>query len=148
LRLTRGAYADTSFLVSLYGRDALSRQAQAMASSLSSPLLFTPFLRHESRNAVRLAWFRKDITAGESHAILAALEADVESGALAQMPLPMDDVFAEAEALSAAHTGKLGIRASGILHVASAVVLGAKTFYTFDVRHKALAAKAGMKVKP
>lgn len=142
------AYADTSFLVSLYGRDVLSPQAQEMASALPSPLAFTPFLRHEARNAVRLALFRKEITADESNAILAALDADAKTGALAETPLAWAEVFAEAEALSAAHTPKFGIRASDVLHVASAAALGAKTFYTFDVRQKALAAKAGMKVKP
>ena len=58
------------------------------------------------------------------------------------------EVYAEAEALSAAHTGKLGTRALDVLHVASAAALGVKEFYTFDARQKALAMKAGMKVKP
>ncbi len=55
---------------------------------------------------------------------------------------------AESEALSAAHTEKIGTRAFDVLHVAAAAVLGAKDFYTFDARQKALAVKAGMKVKP
>jgi hypothetical protein len=35
-----------------------------------------------------------------------------------------------------------------VLHVAAAVALGVKEFYTFDVRQKALATEAGLKVKP
>jgi len=50
--------------------------------------------------------------------------------------------------LSAAHTETLGTRGFGVLHVAAAVALGIKDFYTFDTRQKALAVKAGMKVKP
>ena len=56
--------------------------------------------------------------------------------------------YAATEALSAAHTEKLGTRASDVLHVAAAAALGVKEFYTFDARQKALAVKAGMKVKP
>jgi len=35
-----------------------------------------------------------------------------------------------------------------VLHVAAALALGAKVFYTFDTRQKALATAAGLKVKP
>ena len=142
------AYADTSFLVSLYGRDANSAPAQELAANLAAPLAFTPFLRHEARNAIRLAFFRKEITAHECEAVIAALEADTKTGALIETPVAWAEVYAEAEALSAAHTGKLGTRASDVLHVAAAAALGAKDFYTFDTRQKALAVKAGMKVRP
>ena len=142
------AYADTSFLVSLYGQDANSAPAQAIASNLSAPLAYTPFLRHEARNAVRLAFFRKEITADECQAVIAAIEADTKTGALVETAVAWAEVYAEAEALSAAHTGRLGTRASDVLHVAAAAALGVKDFCTFDVHQKALAVKAGMKVKP
>ncbi len=141
-------YADTSFLVSLYGQDANSRVAQQMASTFKSPLAFTPLLRHESRNAVRLALYRKDITPAECHGVIAAIEDDIRAGALVETPVAWAEVYAEAEALSAAHTEKLGTLATDILHVAAAAALGVKYFYTFDVRQKSLAVKAGMKVKP
>lgn len=141
------AYADTSFLVSLYGRDANSAPAQELAAKLAAPLAFTPFLRHEAHNAIRLALFRKEITALECEAVIAAFETDTKSGALVETPVAWAEVYVEAEALSAAHTGNLGTRASDVLHVASAAALGAREFYTFDNRQKALAVKAGMKVK-
>ena len=65
-----------------------------------------------------------------------------------ETPVAWAEVYAEAEALSAAHTEALGTRAVDVLHVASAAALGAKDFYTCDARQKALAVKAGMKVKP
>ncbi len=142
------AYADTSFLVSLYGRDAKSAPAQELAASLATPLAFTPFLRHEARNAIRLAVFRKEITADECQSVLAAMEADIRTGTLVETPVAWADVYAQAEALSATHTARLGIRASDVLHVAAAAALGARAFYTFDIRQKALAVKAGMKVTP
>ena len=141
-------YADTSFLVSLYGRDANSAESQRIAGTLKGPLAFTPLHRHETRNAVRLAIFRKEITLEESRAILAAFDADLKTGALVEAPVAWAEVFDQAEALGAAHTERLGTRATDVLHVAAAGVLGAKDFFTFDTRQKALAAKAGFKVKP
>ena len=142
------AYADTSFLVSLYGQDSNSAPAQKMSAKLAEPLAFTPFLRHEARNAIRLALFRKEITAHECEAVIAAIEMDTKTGALVETPVAWAEVYAEAEALSAAHTGKLGTRAADVLHVASATALGAKDCFTFDIRQKALAVKAGTKVWP
>jgi hypothetical protein len=142
------AYADTSFLVSLYGQDANSAPAQQMAAALKVPLALTPLLRHEARNAVRLAVFRKEITAVERQRVIAAIEADVQTGALADSPLTWADVYRQAETLSANHTEQLGTRASDVLHVAAALALGVKEFYTFDTRQKALATAAGLKVKP
>ena len=142
------AYADTSFLFSLYGHDANSAQARPIGDAFKDPLAFTPLHRHELRNAFRLAVFRKAMTVERCQAVLAEIEADTKTGALVETPVAWAEVFAEAEALSAGHTETLGTRAFDVLHVAAAAALGAKAFYTFDARQKALAVKAGMKVKP
>jgi hypothetical protein len=91
---------------------------------------------------------RKEITSAECQSVLAAIEADIKTAALVETPVAWAEVYAEAEVLSAAHTAKLGIRASDVLHVAAAAALGVRDFYTFDARQKALAVKAGMKVTP
>lgn len=52
----------------------------------------------------------------------------------------------EAERLSAQHSERLGTRSLDILHVAFAVVLGAREFLSFDQRQAALAAAAGLTV--
>lgn len=77
-----------------------------------------------------------------------AIKADAKVGAFAETPIPWAEVFAAAKDLSATHTGKLGICVSAVLHVASAVVLGVRVFFTFDARQKTLAVKARLKVKP
>ena len=141
------AYADTSFLFSLYGNDANSPQAREMGGALKAPLVFTPLHRHELRNAFRLAVFRKVMTVECCQTVLAEIEADTKAGVLVDTPVSWVEVYSEAEALSAAHTEKLGVRGFDVLHVAAAAALGTKDFYTFDVRQKALATKAGMKVK-
>jgi hypothetical protein len=125
-------YADTSFLFSLYAQDANTARAAELAEALNGALIVTPLQRFELRNALRLY----------------LVEADIKTGALVETPVSWVEVYAEAEALSAAHTGKAGTRALDVLQVATAAAIGAKHFYTFDARQKTLAAKAGMKVKP
>jgi predicted nucleic acid-binding protein len=141
-------YADTSFLFSLYAQDANTSRASEFAQTLNGALIVTPLQRFELRNALRLSVFRCAMAETECRRLLDLIEADIKTGALVETPVAWAEVYAEAEALSAAHTGKLGTRASDVLHVAAAAALGAKHFYTFDTRQKALAVKAGMKVAP
>lgn len=141
-------YADTSFLFSLYAQDANTAPAAKLAETLHGALIVTPLQRLELRNALRLSVFRGDIAEDECRRLLDLIEADIKTGALVETPVSWAEVYAEAEALSAAHTGKAGTRTLDVLHVASAAAVGAKNFYTFDARQKALAVKAGMKVKP
>ena len=63
------AYADTSFLYSLYGHDANSAQARTMGNSLKAPFAITPLQRHELRNAFRLALFRGVMTLDRCQAV-------------------------------------------------------------------------------
>lgn len=142
------AYADTSFLFSLYGNDDHSPQARSIGDALKAQLAFTPLHRHELRNAFRLAVFRRVMTPECCHAVLAEIEADTKTGALVETPVAWAEVYTEAETLGAAHTATLGTRGSDVLHVAAAAALGTRDFYTFDARQKALALKAGMKVRP
>jgi predicted nucleic acid-binding protein len=142
------AYADTSFLFSLYGNDANSPQARTIGNTLKGPLAFTPLHRHELRNAFRLAVFRKVMTPERCREVLAEIEADTKTGTLVETPVAWAEVLAEAEALSAAHTAAIGTRATDILHVAAACAAGVKGFFTFDTKQTALARKAGLKVKP
>lgn len=142
------AYADTSFLFSLYAQDANTARAAELSATLHGALFVTPLQRFELRNALRLSVFRGDVAVEECRRLLDLIEADIQAGALVETPVAWAEVYAEAEALSAAHTAKLGIRAGDVLHIAAAAALGAKAFYTFDTRQKSLAVKAGMKVKP
>lgn len=141
-------YIDTSFLFSLYAQDANTRRATALAESLTAALILTPLQQFELRNALRLAVFRGDIVEDESHQLMDLIDNDIKTGVLVETPVSWAEVYAEAEALSAAHTGAVGTRALDVLHVASAAAIGARNFYTFDARQKTLAVKAGLKVSP
>lgn len=142
------AYADTSFLFSLYAQDANTAQAARAAESDGATFLLTDLQRYELRNALRLSVFRGHLAEPACQRLLRQVSDDLEQGAFLVVPVAWRQVFAAAEALSADHTGDLGTRSFDILHVAAAVTLGAQAFYTFDVRQKALAKKAGLKVRP
>lgn len=141
-------YTDTSFLFSLYAQDANTAHAAKIAATLDAPFTFTPLQRHELRNGFRLSLFRGEITATECQHLLDATETDSRAGVLLETSVSWAEVYANAETLSATHSKKLGTRGFDVLHVAAAITLNTKTFLTFDVRQKSLAAKAGLNVKP
>jgi predicted nucleic acid-binding protein len=142
------AYADTSFLVSLYTQDANSPRAIASLRTLREPLPFTPFHRLEFRNAIRQRVFRGELTAAERSAALQDLDDDLQDGVLIHAPVPWTATLREAERLGATHTETLGVRSADILHVAAALMLDAKELLSFDVNQRKLAAAEGLQVRP
>ena len=141
-------YADTSFLVRIYLTQSDSPKALALMSGFRDPLPFTPLHRHELRNALRLAVFRREIDAERRKLAFQDIESDLEDAILAHAPIPWTDAFRDADKLGAAHTESMGVRAIDLLHAGIALALGATEFLTFDFRQAALAKAAGLKVKP
>ncbi len=140
-------YPDTSFLFSLYVKEEPTPIAEEYAEKLTDPLTFTPFHRLELRTALRLRVFRKELTLGELGVALRRSDEDLADGFLRHVPLVWADALREAERLGEAHLTEIGARSGDLLHVASAVVLGAREFVTFDQRQTKLARRAGLKVK-
>jgi predicted nucleic acid-binding protein len=139
-------YADTSFLVSLYVQDANSGRAVTAVEQGTTPIFFTPLVRHELQNALRLAVFRRHITSGQREAAWHEIERDLAAGVLHESPLDWPKALKAAEALSRAHTERLGARGMDILHVGSALALRAKRFVTFDERQRELVGLAGLEL--
>ena len=79
---------------------------------------------------------------------LAHLLADLDSGAVVMVSADPAAVHREAERLSASYTKTGGHRALDILHIATALVLEAEEFISFDINQRKLAAAEGLKVKP
>ena len=140
-------YPDTSFLFSLYVKEKLTPIAEAYAEKLAKPLIFTPFHRLELRTAFRLRAFRKEVTLDELRLALRRSDEALVNGILQHTPLVWTDALREAERLGEAHLTEIGVRSGDLFHIASAVVLGAQEFVTFDQRQTDLARKAGLKVK-
>ena len=72
------------------------------------------------------------------------LEEDLTTGCFERAEPEWGRVLEEAEALSAAFTGRVLCRSLDILHVACARVQGASAFVTGDQRQAALAEAAGL----
>ena len=140
-------YADTSFLARLYLTQSDSQKALAFMRDFRDPLPFTPLHRHELRNTLRLAVFRKEIDAERRKAAFQDIESDLQDGILAHVPIAWTNAFREAEQLGNDHTETLGVRGVDLLHVGIAQALVTKEFLTFDSRQAELAKAAGFKVK-
>ena len=138
--------ADTSFLFSLYGNDAHTSRAVAWMKSQRMALALTVLGEYELGNALRFAEFRKVLAPGEAALFWAQFEADRVSGRVQVLVCNLAHVVAEAKRLSATHTPTGGHRGFDILHVASALVMKATRFLTFDGNQRKLAEAEGLVV--
>lgn len=145
-------YPDTSFLCALYIAQSHSVRAIQSASRLTEPLLGTSLLFFEFRQSVQFQAFRftRDRSQGyppaAAKAAMAALQSDVAAGLFRVMPVDWPAVHRTAERLALQHTIKGGHRSFDILHIATALELGASGFLTFDANQKRLAASEGLQV--
>ena len=139
---------DTSFLFSLYARDAHTSKALTLTKQFSKPLTISTVNEFEFCNALRFTAFRKLMPASDVALIIAAFESDIATGKLIVATCNLAEVFTEAKRLSANYTLKGGHRAFDMLHVAAAIQLGASEFFSFDANQRKLAKAAGLKVKP
>lgn len=136
--------ADTSFLFSLYGNDAHTPRAVAWVKSQKRALTLTSLSEFELGNALRFSEFRGGIAPGEAALFWAQFEADRASGRLQIQVCNLADVVDEAKRLSATHTLAGGHRGFDILHVATALMMKAQQFLTFDENQKKLAEAEGL----
>ncbi len=125
--------------------------AVAYRETMKKALIYTNLLEFEFTQAVRLqVWLHgadrnKGYGQGEADQMLADWSADVAAGVNVLVPCDMEQVMQLARRLSEQRTTRHGHRTLDILHVATAVHLGAKTFLTFDIRQRALARYLGLK---
>src|SRR5579859_6758589 len=120
------AFADTGFLASLYLKESTSAQARAAIQAAPVVLPLTPLGMLELRNAFNRSVQRQRITVVERDALCADVEADIAGGFLVPTPVPADELHHTARLLSDRHTPTLGTRSLDLLHIAAALVLGAK----------------------
>ena len=148
------ALSGTSFLCAFYRRQDNSLAAAAHAATMKEPLPVTALLACEFRQSLRFQVWRhaanprEGMTPAEAQAALNQFEADLANGVTVLAPGNFQDVFRRAEELSKRHTMAGGHRSFDVLHVATALHLGAWEFLTFDANQRKLAAAEKMKVKP
>lgn len=117
----------------------------------SKPLPVSSLLLFEFRQSVRLQVYlhgknkTKGFAKNEGEAMLRDLRSDLASGILAVVPVDWTEVHTLAEILSAKYTESAGHRFADLLHVATALNLGAENFLTFDTNQRTIARAVGMK---
>ena len=140
------SYADTSFLVSLYGSDLHSHSAIALVQKHRPVFTVTPFGEAEFTSIVFAMSARpKGWTVVEARAIEENFTRDLQGGVW-QWEDFAPETWQRAREISWRHAPTLGSGAMDALHVASALVLEAQDFYTFDRDRAKLARAVGMRV--
>jgi predicted nucleic acid-binding protein len=145
-------YPDTSFLCALYVAQSTSKKAFVFMQSQPTALISTSLLLYEFRQSLQFQVFRhaKDSSQGYplnvAQSALSTLQSNISAGVFQQGQVDWADVHRIAERLAFKHTTKRGHRSFDILHVASALHLGATEFLTFDENQKTLAEAEGLVV--
>ena len=139
-------YADTSFLVSLYVLDDNSAKASASFQRISLPLLLTPLLEIEIANALYLRVFRKEASERDIRTSLELFGKDVRAGIFQPRSLS-SEIFRRASEIASRRTTKFGTRTLDLLHIASAIAMGADALWTFDRKQAELARSEGLTVR-
>ena len=149
-------YADTNFFTNSLLELAHSPDADLLLESLRqsqvAPLPVTWLLRMEFTNALQRLVFEtrhgtQRLRVTPESAMLAEAEfiKEAEEGVLTrEQTLPLDDLEAVFDMLARRHTAKHGFRTYDLFHVASALVLGCDTFWSFDVKAAKLARLEGL----
>jgi predicted nucleic acid-binding protein len=149
-------YADTNFFTNSLLDLTHSPQADALLESLrasqTAPLPVTWLLRMEFLNALQRLVFEtrhgtQQLRVTPESAMLADAEflKETEEGLLfREQALRLEDIEAVFEILARRHTAKHGFRTYDVFHVASALVLGCDTFWSFDAQAKKLAQLEGL----
>jgi predicted nucleic acid-binding protein len=145
-------FPDTSFICALYRSQVNSSKADAFMAGLAGSLRVSSLLLLEFRQSVRfqVRLHGNDRTRGfpkdEGLQMLRDIQIDLNSGTLSMVPVDWADVHQRAESLSGTHTMAGGHRLADILHIATALHLGAGGFLTFDGNQKKLAEAEGLEV--
>jgi predicted nucleic acid-binding protein len=140
------SYADTSFIVSLYGRNANTRSAISLVKQHGPVFMVTPFGETEFTSIVFAVTARpKGWTVSEAQSMEQDFTDDLQAG-IWKLEDFAPHTWVRARELSRRHAPAMGCRAMDALHVASALILAADDFYTFDRDQAKLARAAGLRV--
>ena len=135
-------YADSSLFVALYLPEVHSGKALRRMDERKR-IWLTPLHRVEWNHAIAQHVFQRAISAEEAARVYLAFEADRESNAWVEAGVP-DAAYETAVELARRYGPRLGARTLDTLHIASALELGAREFWTFDQRQEKLAKAAGL----
>jgi predicted nucleic acid-binding protein len=138
--------ADSSFFVSLYLVDRHSKDAWDRAAS-NPDVWLTPLNRAEVFHAIYAHVFWQKATLLQVEKAIANFRRSCENGVWSISEFPAG-AFERSVDLARQFGSTLGIRTIDSLHVACALELGAKKFWTFDERQAKLAQAVGLDTAP
>ena len=139
-------YFDTGVLLKLYLPEPRAAETVELVNASPNKPPVNSLHELEMRSALRQKAGRGELTQAECDALIVQFESDLTVGVHERLSVSWSDVFATAEALSAAHGVPTLCRSLDTLHVALALELGATEFCSFDLRQSRMAAAAGLTV--
>ena len=123
-------------------------QARKEVKRAGKPVLLSPLSLLEIRNALNFGINRGEVTSEQRDAVLAEIDTQTETGFFRLVDASQSSIHAKAQELSNKHTPALVTRSLDLMHLAAALLSGARTFLTFDKRQAKAAAAEGLVVKP
>jgi len=143
------AFADTSFVISAFVQDEFNNSVWRWWKRHSMASVFiTPLVLFEAENSIRGFPIAGKCVPDEARSALEGIKRGLLEGLFICQSVHAKRLFPQATRLSFHHTLSATFGAMDVLHVASAMELGADTFLTFDKRQGEMAAAEGLKVKP
>jgi predicted nucleic acid-binding protein len=153
-------YADTNFLIRLLvgfpeTKSALQLTRHAFEDGGHAfPIIWLHQV--ETANALQLLVFQSSrspssvrVTPELAASAQAAFDSDLDAGTfMAKASLPVADIERQFRQLCLRHTARHGFRTYDLLHVASSLLLGCDSFWSFDEKACRLAVLEGLKLRP
>ncbi len=137
-------YLDTSVIVKMYIKELYSRETSDWIRANNEAIPKTIFHELEFTNAIRLKQFRNEMGNKEAGIIFQQFSQHEKERIFYRPQINWSDAFARSLELSKTHTRTLGSRSLDVVHVASALTMGANRFFTFDEKQSQLASAAGL----
>ncbi|HSP42804.1 MAG TPA: type II toxin-antitoxin system VapC family toxin, partial [Luteolibacter sp.] len=128
--------------------DVNHKAARRLFESIRTPVLVSPLNRLEFETAVRRMAGAGSIQMEVADNVLQVFDENLACGYLRLAEPDGGRVWARAMGLARHHAATLSPRSLDIWHLALALEMGAKVFWTFDDRQKRLAQAAGLRVNP
>ena len=138
-------YLDTSALLKLYLKEKGSEATQRLVAGQRHPLPIWEIQQMEFLNALRLKVFWKEISLADAERQIGLFQDRRRRGLYYPPEIDRFELMETFDRLSSA-TVRHGGRTLDLLHIACALVLGARQFLTFDAKQKSLAHQAGLEV--
>lgn len=141
-------YAETSFIVALFGQDTHTAKALRWWVDHDLPMMVSGIVVFEAENTFRAAHLRGLISAEFRDACLARVQRAIMAGKIHVLNLNLKPLLTEARRISAFSSTGLPHRAMDVLHVAAACLLRCAVMLSFDENQSKLAKDFGLVVSP